>query len=357
MDLSSIRKKIDEIDEQILLLLHKRVELVKKVKEFKKNQKTIYRPGREKKILEKVLKYNKGIFPEKSLLNIYNEILSASRKLQMPLKIGFLGPYATFSHAAAKKKFGSESIFIPLNSIRDVFTELENEQIDYGVVPIENSNEGVVGYTLDMLIEFNHIILSEVYIEISHSLVSKENDIKKIKTLFCHPQSKAQCKTFIENNLKKVQIIEVSSTAEAAKRASKRKQTGALCSKIAAQVYGLNILAENIDDNPSNYTRFLVIGKIPVEFEKDIPYKTSIVCGVKDKPGALFSLLKPFKDCNINLTKIESRPTKRKAWEYIFFIDFEGKLDDVNVKKAMKKIQEITTYYKYLGSYPAEKRP
>ncbi len=351
-----IRKEIDQIDKNILKLLHKRINLVQELKSLKISSNiSVYQPSREKEILNSIIKLNKNIFPEKSLYNIFTEIFSASRKIQSKLKIGYLGPQATFTHLAALKIFGSESLYIPFTTIRDIFIEVETEYIDFGVVPIENSNEGVVGYTMDLLIEFNHSIVDEIYLEIAHHLVSTEKDLNRIKFLYAHPQSIAQCRIFIENNLSKVKIIETTSTSEAAKTVSKKKNSAALASKLAAQIYNLNIIAENVQDNINNYTRFLVISKSPLLPEKNIEYKTSIVCGIKDRPGALFELIKPFNDYKINMTKIESRPTKKKAWEYMFFIDFSGKITNKKVKKALAEIEKNSTYFKILGSYPAAK--
>lgn len=357
MEIKKIRKEIDQIDQNILKLLHRRIKIVEKIKRLKYTFKTsVYQPAREKEIMSKIIKLNKNIFPEKSLRNIYNEIFSASRKIQSELRIGYLGPEATFTHLAALNVFGSESFYIPLSTIKDIFIEIETGYVDFGVVPIENSNEGVVGYTLDLLIEFNHNIINEIYLEIAHNLVSREKEIRKIKTLYAHPQSIAQCRTFIENNLSRVKIIETTSTSEAAKIVSKKRNSAALASRLAADMYKLNIIAENVQDNINNYTRFLAISKSPLPLtEKNVEYKTSIVCGIKDKPGALFTLIKPFNDYRINMTKIESRPTKKKAWEYIFFIDFSGKITDKRVEKALSIVEKNSTYFKILGSYPAGK--
>lgn len=355
MDLEKIRKEIDKIDYELLKILHKRINIIKKIREIKKNENlNIYQPEREREIIKKILKFNNNIFPEESLINIYSEIFSASRKVQSPLKIGYLGPEATFSHQAALKIFGSQSIYIPFSTIRDVFNEVETGYIDLGVVPVENSSEGIVGYTIDLLIEFNLFIIDEIYLEIVQNLLSREKDIKKINTLYVHPQAYAQCRTFIENNFHNIKIIEASSTSESARLASQKKRSGAIASKIAAQLYNLNILAEGIQDLINNYTRFLVISKKPIEnFKNNIKYKTSIVCGIKDRPGALFTLIKPFNDYKINMTKIESRPAKIKTWEYLFFIDFIGNKNNPKVIKALQKVEANSTYFKILGSYPA----
>ncbi len=354
--LDDLRKELDKIDKDIIKLLHKRIEIVKDVKNLKKDKNiSVYQADREKKIIDNILKLNEHKFPDESLINIYQEIFSVSRKIQQDIKVGYLGPEATYTHFAAQKSFGAQAKYVPLQFIKDIFIELDSGQIDYGVVPIENSTEGVVGYTLDLLIDFNVTILNEIYLEISHNIISRADNLEKIKILYSHPQAIGQSRIFIENNLRDVKIIETSSTAEAAKRASKKKNAAAIASKLAAKIYNLNILAEKINDSRNNYTRFLVLGKYHNLMKQKIKYKTSIICGIKDKPGALFNLLKPFNELKINMSKIESRPTKKKAWEYMFFIDFIGKLDDEKVKKALKRIDKITTYLKILGSYPAAK--
>ncbi len=356
-DLTKLRNSLDKIDKQIISLLHKRVEIVQKVKKLKQSKNiSIYHAEREKIIIDNLLKLNQHKFPDESLVAIYSEIFSVSRKIQDDIKIGFLGPEATYTHLAAQKTFGAQASYVPLYSIRDIFVELDSGHIDYGVVPIENSTEGVVGYTLDLLTDFNLFILNEIYLEISHNIVSKEKSLKNIKILYSHSQAIGQCRTFIENNLRNVKIIETSSTAEAAKRVLKKRHSAAIASKLAAQLYKLNILAEKINDNLNNYTRFLILGKIPNQMKQKLKYKTSLICGIKDKPGALFELLEPFRRFKINMSKIESRPTKKKAWEYMFFIDFIGKLTDKNVQKALKIIDDKTTYLKILGSYPAAKQ-
>ena len=352
-NITVLRKQIDEIDKKILNFFHKRLIIVNKVKEYKKNHNIeIFLPERETQLLNKILKINNNIFPEKSLLKIYNEILSVSRKLQRDLKIGFLGPKGTFSHIAAENIFGTQVIYMPLNSIRDVFTEIDSDQINYGVVPIENSNEGIIGYTLDMLIEFNCYIIKEFYLEITHNIISRENSLEKIKILYSHPQPLAQCRTYIENNLRNIRIIETSSTSEAARLSSLKKNSAAVSSKKAAEKYNLSMLVEKINDNPNNYTRFIVLCKTPNKIKENISYKTSIITGVKDKPGALFSILTPFNKYRVNMTKIESRPTKKKPWEYIFFIEFIGKLTSKKVIKTLNEVEAISTYLKTLGSYP-----
>lgn len=351
--IQKLRKGIDQIDTAILKLLHKRIRIVKHIKDYKNiNKSSIFSPEREIKIISNLLKKNNAIYPVKSLLKIYNEIFSTSRRLQMPLRIGYLGPEGTYSHQAAENIFGSQSIYQPLNSIKNIFTELENEQLNYGVVPIENSTEGIVGYTLDMLIEYNHYIIQEAYLEISNYIVSREKSLDRIKYLYSIPIAIAQCRAFVENNLKNVKIIETSSTAEAARLCLSKKNTAAIAGKKAADMYHLQILAEKVNDNINNFTRFFITAKMPNTISEAVRYKTSLIIGIKDKPGALFSIISPFNKHKINMTKIESRPTKKKPWEYIFFIELLGSLKQSKVQKAIHETEKLSTYLKILGSYP-----
>lgn len=351
-----LRKQIDAIDGSLLSLLHRRIRVARQIKHIKASSSTsVFSPEREVEILQNMVRRNKSLYPEESLLKIYSEIFSASRKIQRPLNIGYLGPGGTFSEQAALSLFGSQSRYHPLDSIKSVFSELENGQIDLGVVPIENSTDGIVGYTLDMLIEYGHFIAQEFYLQISQNIISREKGLNRIKTLYTIPQALAQCRVFIENNLKRVRIMETLSTAQAAKICLNRKNAAAIASRNAAEKYGLNVLAEKINDNINNYTRFFVISREPNRIAEKLPYKTSLVVGLKDKPGALYSIIRPFNKYRINMTKIESRPTKKKAWEYIFFIELLGSLKDSRIKKAVHEVEEISTYLKILGSYPVNR--
>jgi chorismate mutase/prephenate dehydratase len=352
-NIQNLRNKIDKIDQTLLELLHKRLDVVQHIKQFKKSNKlNIFSAEREIVVMNKILKQNNHAFPEDSLTKIYNELFSVSRKMQKELQIGFLGPEGTFSHIAAESVFGMQSNYSPLNSFRDVFTELDSDQIDHGVVPIENSYEGIVGYTLDLLIEYSHYIVKEFYLEITNNIISKEKSLDKIKTIYTHPQPLGQCRTFIENTFKNIKIIETFSTSEAARLSAKTKNSGAISSKKAAEKYKMNILADKINDSLNNYTRFIVTSKRPNKLNEKLEYKTSVIIGVKDKPGALFSILEPFNKFRVNMTKIESRPTKKKAWEYIFFIEFFGKGTDTKVIKALNELEKRSTYLRNIGSYP-----
>lgn len=350
-ELEKLRREIDQIDNEILKLLNKRAEVVIGISHIKRNEKaTFYSPEREREILERLTALNKGPFPHETLKVIYREILSASLSLEEPLKVAFFGPLATFTHLAALRHFGSSASFMPVESIRDVFDAVEAGKAGFGVVPVENSNEGVVSYTLDMFMDYDLKVSAEVMLEISHNLLSKSGDKAKIKKIYSNPQAAAQCRRWLELNLPGVPILESTSTAKAAELASVDDEAAAIASELAAKIYDLRFFEKNIEDIKHNYTRFLVISKeFPPKTGRD---KTSIMFSIKDRPGALYDILSPFKRAKINLTKIESRPSKRKAWEYIFFVDMEGHIDDKKVRKAVDTMKENCLYVKILGSYP-----
>jgi len=351
MDLKSLREKIDKIDNQILRLLNQRTRAVQEIAKLKeKARQEFYAPHREKKIVERLLKKNKGPLPQEALRGIFQEILNASRYIQKKLRVAYLGPEATFTHLAAVKNFGKYAIFTPVKSIADVFSEVEKGRSDYGVVPIENSTEGVINHTLDMFVTSELKICSELLLEISHNLLSKAGELREIKRIYSHPQAIAQSRNWIEDNLPNAELAETSSTARAAEMAEKDPEGAAIASRLAASLYDLKIIAERIEDNVQNFTRFLVIGKsFPAKSGQD---KTSILFSIKDRVGALHDMLIPFRENNINLTKIESRPTKLRAWEYIFFVDFVGHVEDEDVKRALRQLEKECLLLKILGSYP-----
>jgi len=300
-------------------------------------------------VYERVAAQNRGPLSGEALQAVYREIMSGCLALEKPLRISYMGPPASFSNIAALKKFGSSVRYLPVNTINDVFAEVEHGRADYGVVPIENSIEGAINYTLDMFMESDLKICSEISIEISHNLLAKCG-MDRIKRVYSNPSVVGQCRMWLEANLPQVEIIEVTSTTKAAGMAVKEKGAAAIGSSLAAECYGLNMLARSIEDNPHNMTRFLVIGK--VEGRPTGKDKTSIMFAVKDKVGALHDMLVPFKKNKINLTKIESRPSKKRAWEYRFFVDMMGHHNDKNVIKAIDQLREVCTSLKVLGSYP-----
>jgi len=351
-DLKKLRKKIDDIDLRILELLNKRAEIAIEIGRAKQDRKlNIYSPEREKEILRRLTEINPGPFPNNVLKLIYEEILSASLSLQQPLKVAYLGPSATFTHLAASRNFGSSAEYISESTIKEVFEAVTRGKAQYGVVPIENSTEGVVNSTLDMFIDSDLKIAFEIMLEIRHNLLSKTGKREDISKIYSHPQARAQCREWLENNFPGIAVIEEMSTAAAAKRVSKDPAAAAVASELAASVYNLQFIEKGIEDYKNNFTRFLVIAKeSPPRTGKD---KTSVMLTIKDKPGALFLILGPFAKHKLNLTKIESRPSKRRAWEYIFFVDMEGHIEDKGVKKAIADVKKECLFLKVLGSYPS----
>ncbi|MBI4697647.1 MAG: prephenate dehydratase [Nitrospirae bacterium] len=351
-ELKKYRDEIDKIDEGIVDLLNRRTDIVLKIKKTKE-KKNIKRhsPEREREILERIKKLNTGPFPAEALKIIYREILSASLSLEQPVKIAYLGPSATFTHLAAMRMFGSSAEYLPVTTIKAVFEAVSSGDAQYGVVPVENSTEGVVNYTLDMFVDSDLKIASEMMLEISHNLLSKTGRISDIRKIYSFAPATAQCRNWIEQHLPGIPILQEQSTAAAARRASKDPSCAAVASELAASMYKLKFVKRGIENYKSNFTRFLVIANDhPPRTGKD---KTSIMFSIKDKAGALYSILNPFSKYAINLTKIESRPSKRKAWEYIFFVDVAGHIQDKNVNRAVNEVKKQCLYLKVLGSYPS----
>jgi len=354
-DLIRLREQIDAIDKEIVRLLNERAKLAKAIGEVKKKLKLdIHSPEREREVIERVIKINRELyqesFPSEGIRHVFREIMSACLSLEKELKVAYLGPKATFTHQASLEHFGLSAYYIPVPTIRDVFVEVETGRADYGVVPVENTTEGVVNYTLDMFLEFDTKIVGEVVIPIRLHLLSTTTDLKHIKEVYSHRQALAQCRNWLEKNLPHAKLIETDSTARACEIVLEKEETAAIASEVASYTYHLNILAENIQDSSNNYTRFLVLGKRDVKRTgKD---KTSLLFAVKDQPGALYKALESFYKYGINLTKIESRPSKRKAWDYVFFVDLHGHIEDEEVNLALEMLKERTQMVKILGSYP-----
>lgn len=351
--LENLRGEIDVIDTETLKLLNKRAKIAIEIANIKREADLkIHAPEREREILKRIISLNKGPFPSDALKVIFREIISASLSLEATIKVAYLGPEGTFTNLAALRHFGSSVDYIPVDSIKTVFDVTQGGKANYGLVPIENSNEGVVSYTLDMFMDYDLKISAEVMLDVSHNLLSKSGNFAKVKRLYSHPQATAQCRIWLKTNMPNISIFESASTARAAEIASKDEEAAAIASELAARLYDLLFIEKRIEDKRNNYTRFLVIAKdYPLRTGKD---KTSILLSVKDRPGALYDALLPFKESKINLTKIESRPSKRKVWEYIFFIDMEGHLEDKKVKEAIDETRDICLYLKHLGSYPVD---
>lgn len=350
MNLKTLREKIDALDKKITALLNERAKITVDIAHLKTaSGASIYSPDREYQVLEKIARNSKGPLPAKALGAIYREIMSASLALEKPLKIAYLGPEATFTHLAALKRFGSQVGYCACGSISDVFTDVERGTADYGVVPIENSFEGAVTHTLDMFVDSDLKICAQILLDVSHNLLGY-SPMANIRRVYSISQVFGQCRIWLQQHLPAADLIEVSSTTRAAQIARREKNSAAIASKLAAAVYKLRVIAGDIEDSLHNVTRFLVIA------ENDSPAcgrdKTSIFFSVKDRVGALHDMLLPFKKNKINLTKIESRPSKKKAWEYYFFVDIEGHKKKPAVARALAQLEAKCAFFKVLGSYP-----
>jgi chorismate mutase/prephenate dehydratase len=351
--LQKIRQSIDKVDREISELINKRAELAlsaakSKSKTSKNADGAIYVPSRERDVLKNI-SLLKGVLGEESLRNIYTEIISACRNLESPTKVAFLGPWATFSHQAAIKNFGYSCYFVPATSPQEVLLEVENGRVDFGVVPVENSNEGTVNVTLDTLVETELKVCAEISLKIEQCFLVKDAK-SKILRVYSHPHALAQCRNWITKHYPDIEVIPVSSTADAAKKVAKEDFAAAIASEVAAKIYDLYILQKGVQDSRENFTRFFVIGKILTQPSGDD--KTSLVFIVKDKVGSLYSILSIFSQNNVNLTKIESRPTKKKAWEYMFFVDFNGHVKSQNIIRTIEDLKRKSIFVKILGSYP-----
>ncbi len=349
--IKDVRKKIDQADGKILALLNKRAELAREIGEIKRSRsKLYYIPGREEDIFERLHSLNSGPFPTDSIKPVFREIISACRSLEKKLQVAYLGPEATFTHIAGRQQFGHRADFVAERSISDVFEEVERGHADYGVVPIENSTEGVVTHTLDMFLHSDLTICAEIVLEITHNLLSLTGDVQKVQRIYSHPHALAQCRNWLRKNLPSVTVQEVASTSEAARMAAVDRDAAAIASEFAGVYYNLKTIAQGVEDLKHNYTRFLVIGReMGPRSGRDT---TSIVFSVKDRPGVLYDALGHFAGRDINLSKIESRPLKGRAWEYVFFIEMNGHTSEPEIAGALKELEEDCVFVKVLGSYP-----
>jgi len=350
MNIPEHRKAIDQLDAKIVKLLNERTQHVLEIGAIKfKAGEEIYAPHRELAVLQRVCRLNKGPITNDALRAIYREVMSSALSLQKTMRIAYLGPEATFTHQAAIRRFGSSLRYGPQKTITDVFAEVSKNRADYGVVPIENSTEGVVTHTLDMFVDSDLKIVSQIVLRVQHCLLTNARKTQ-IKKLFAHPQALAQCRAWVQNNLPRVEIIETSSNARSAELASTEDDTAAIAGLLAAEKYGLRVVEYDIQDNAANATRFLVLGRqCSPPTGRD---RTSLMISLVDKVGALHRALAAFRRYRLNMTKIESRPSKRKAWEYFFFIDCDGHVSDHKVAKAIAELEQQCSFVKVLGSYP-----
>src|SRR5580658_1690588 len=355
MTIPEHRKAIDTLDADIIRLLNERTQHVLQIGEIKvKAGEAIYVPHRERVVLQRICKLNQGPIKDESLRAIYREIMSSALSLEKSMTVAYLGPEATFTHQAAVQKFGSSLRYAAQKTIADIFTEVSKNRADYGVVPVENSTEGVVTHTLDMFVDSNLRIVAQIILPIQYVLAG-EGRLRDVQRLYAHPQALAQCRLWAQRNLPKVEILETSSNARSAELAGQgdaavRGRTAAITGLLAAQKYNIKIIERDIQDFSDNATRFLVLGRqCGPATGRD---RTSVMFSIADKVGALYHALEPFRRYKLNMTKIESRPSKRKAWEYFFFIDCDGHYTDSKVAKAIASLEEACNFAKVLGSYP-----
>jgi chorismate mutase/prephenate dehydratase len=350
-ELGQLRSRIDALDSEVLRLLSERAQLAHRIGEIKHGN--LYRPEREAQVLRRIADTNPGPLPEASVRTIFREIMSACLALEQPLKIAYFGPAGTFTESAAQKHFGSAPTFTPCLTIDDVFRAVESGNADYGVVPVENSTEGAVGRTLDLLLSSPLMICGEVGLRIHQNLLSKADSAVGLNKLYSHAQSLAQCHEWLNRNLPNVPRVPVASNAEAARLAAADAGAAAIAGESAARLYDLNVLAASIEDDPNNTTRFLVLaghdaGASGVD-------KTSFVCSAQNKPGAVHDLLTPLKNHGVSMSKFESRPARGfggSRWEYVFFIDVDGHRQDAAVARALEDLRGCVGFLKELGSYP-----
>ena len=344
------RQAIDRLDRRLVALLNERTRHALEIGALKlKHGEEIYAPHRERSVLNRIARLNQGPLTAEGIRAIYREIMSSAIAVEKPLTIAYLGPEATFTHQAALERFGNSLRYLPLRTVAEVFAEVSKRHADFGVVPVENSTEGIVTHTLDMFMDSELKIVAQVLLPISQCLMSRTSR-RQIKRLFIHPQSLAQCRVWLQRHFPDVEIIETSSNARSAELAVREKHSAAVAGLLAAEKYGLPVLEHNVQDNAENATRFLVLGRqSPPRTGHD---RTSLMFCVADRPGALHGAIAPFRRFRINMTKLESRPSKRKAWQYYFFVDCDGHAQDPKVAKALEELGRHCIFVKVLGSYP-----
>jgi chorismate mutase/prephenate dehydratase len=350
MSLERLRKKIDTIDERLVELINERARIVVEVGKLKQaDAAPIYVPHRERAVLDKIARMNKGPLPDKTMQAIWRELMSGSFFLERPLLIGYLGPQGSFSHNAAILKFGQSVDYEALTDIRGIFEEVSKGHCDFGIVPIENSAGGGIRESLDAFVETDVMVCAEANMAIHHNLLSN-CPMSEINKIYSQPEVFAQCRNWLSSTFKEADIIPMASSSKAAQMASVELNAAAIASTIAAEIYGLNILCQNIEDVSNNITRFLIISKQDSLRSGDD--KTIILFSTAHKTGALVDVLNVFREYGINMTNIGSRPNKKREWEYYFFVDFVGHREDENVKKALEEAKHHCLQLSVLGSFP-----
>ena len=351
-DLTKLRSEIDALDVDILARLNARATLARRVGSLKVGQ--AYRPEREAEVLRRIIEINEGPLPDEVAARLFREIMSACLALERPITVSYLGPPGTFSERAALKQFGEGAVTLPQTSIDEVYRSVEAGAADFGVVPVENSTEGAVGRSLDLMPQTPLKTCGEVLLRIHHHLMARaRSELIAIHRVFSHGQSLAQCHEWLNNNMPHAERVAVSSNAEAARRASIEPLSAAVAGETAAVHYGLTLLASNIEDEPNNTTRFLVLGNYEPKPSNNGKDKTSLVLSAANRAGAVYEKLTPFAKRGVSMSKFESRPSKIAMWEYLFFVDIDGHQEDANVVDALAELRGIAGYVKVLGSYPA----
>jgi chorismate mutase/prephenate dehydratase len=352
-ELSQLREHIDAIDTQLLKLISERASCAQKVAEVKQQSgdTTYFRPEREAQVLRGIMEKNQGPLDNEEMARLFREIMSACLALEQPIKVAFLGPEGTFTQEAALKHFGHSALTVPMNAIDEVFREVTAGSANYGVVPVENSTEGVINHTLDTFLDSSLKICGEVELRIHHHLlIGPRTHQENITRIYSHSQSLAQCRQWLDAHYPKAERIAVSSNAEAAKRIKGEWNSAAIAGDMSAELYGLEKLSEKIEDRPDNSTRFLIVGRESIAPSGDD--KTSIIVAARNEPGALHNLLEPFHREGIDLTRVETRPSRTGKWTYVFFVDFKGHKDDPKVAAVLKEVGQIVAELRVLGSYP-----
>jgi chorismate mutase / prephenate dehydratase len=350
--LTRLRDEIDAIDNELLQLLNTRARLAQEI--GRKKSGTAYRPERESQIFTRLKQLNAGPLSHERIIQLFTEIISACRALEEPFTVAYLGPQGTFSEEAVTKRFGSAINTLASSSIDDVFRKVESGTAHYGVVPVENSTEGAVGRTMDLLLQTPLKICGEIELSVHQCLMAQHSELTKIKKIYSHPQSFAQCQKWLKENLPNLHVmdrIDAASNADAARLAASDPHAAAIAGKKAAEVFGLTLCARNIEDDPNNTTRFLIIGTQHIAPSgKD---KTSLAMATNNRPGAVHELLAPLAHHRVSMTRLESRPSRANLWDYVFFVDIEGHQEDEHIAKALQALRNNATFLKILGSYPA----
>lgn len=356
--LGRLRVAIDQVDDDLLDLLNRRARLVEQVAEHKHAAgRAFYVPGRERAIVDRLQASNPGPFPSSAIRPVFQEVISACLSLEKGIRVAYLGPEGTFTHQAVKRHFGTSAVTMPCGTIPAVFDEVARGAAEFGVVPVENSSGGVVNHTLDTFVDSGLVISAEIVVNVDQCLMARsgvtEADIERV---YSHPQGLAQCRLWLQTNLPRARLVECSSTSEAAHRAAEDPHGAAIAAELAARIHHLEVMREKLQDQGHNITRFLVLGKpgtevpLPASGVTD-QYKTSLLLSLPDRAGALLHVLQPLTDADVNMTKIESRPSRQKAWDYVFFIDIDGHAEDERVAPALAELARICELFRVLGSY------